>query len=420
MTTTGDMRFDEEEKAMLAGALGEPRRWAIEQQIRVGRFFDARDMVKVSQVHLMADTESLGPSGVEFLEQMAKAPPAERRVRVPTVTDPRGIDFAAYKRLRVDERFAGLERRAIDAFSAMGVLMTDTCINYQTILPPVLGEHLAFGDTGSTIYANSVMGGRSNFEGGPAALAAALTGRVARYGYHLPERRRGTRHFVLKDRPKNLSDWGALGGVVGRRLQSYWEVPVIDGIDGAPTSDELKHFGAALASFGTVALFHMPGVTPEARDAKSVFDGTVPGAEELGAGDIAAFYDSYGAKGDKLDVVVFSAPQLSLVELQMLADRLDGKRLHPETALLAATSPEIKAAADRMGLTGRIESSGATVLQGVCFYQMYAREIGEANGWRRLMSNSAKLVNIIGGYGYKPVLATMERCVESAVAGRVL
>ena len=96
---------------------------------------------------------------------MAKAPADQRRVRVPTVTDPRGIDFAAYKRLKVDERFAGLERRAIDAFSAMGVLMTDTCINYQTILPPVLGEHLAFGDTGSTIYANSVYGGPQQFRG---------------------------------------------------------------------------------------------------------------------------------------------------------------------------------------------------------------------------------------------------------------
>lgn len=414
------MRLDDEEKAMLAGELGEPRRWAIEQQIRVGGFFDAKDMVRVSQVHLMADTESLGPSGVEFLEQIAAAPAAHRRVRVPTVTDPRGIDFAAYKRLKVDERFAGLERRAIDAFSAMGVLMTDTCINYQTILPPVHGEHLAFGDTGSTIYANSVMGARSNFEGGPAALAAGLTGRAARYGYHLPERRRGTRHFVLKERPRDLSDWGALGGLVGRALQSYWEVPVIDGIGAAPTSDELKHFGAALASFGTVALFHMPGVTPEAPDTRSVFDGPIPKAERIADADIAAFRDSYDAKGDKLDVVVFSAPQLSLVELQMLADRLDGKRVHAGTALLAATSPEIKSAADRMGITGRIETSGAVVLQGVCFYQMYAREIAEANGWRRLMSNSAKLVNIIGGYGYKPVLASMDRCIDSAVAGKVV
>ncbi|HTP82718.1 MAG TPA: aconitase X, partial [Alphaproteobacteria bacterium] len=214
------MRLTDIERAMLAGKLGEPRRWAIEQQMRVGRFFDAKDFVEVAQVHLMADTESLGDSGVEFLESLAGAPEAERRVRVPTVTDPRGIDFAAYKRLRQTERMADLERRAIAAFTAMGVMMTDTCINYQTIMPPVRGEHLAFGDTGSTIYVNSVLGARSNFEGGPAALAAALTGRAPRYGYHLPEKRRGTAVFALKTRPQSLSDWGAAGGIIGRRLQS--------------------------------------------------------------------------------------------------------------------------------------------------------------------------------------------------------
>ncbi|MBV8537259.1 MAG: DUF521 domain-containing protein, partial [Alphaproteobacteria bacterium] len=300
-------------------------------------------------------------------------------------------------------------------------MMTDTCINYQTIMPPVLGEHLAFGDTGSTIYVTSVLGARSNFEGGPAALAAALTGRAPRYGYHLPDKRRGTAAFTLKTPPRSLSDWGALGGIIGRRLQSYWQVPVLEGIDEAPTSDELKHFGAALASFGTVALFHMPGVTPEAPDRRSAFGrNAAPRSKPVTAADIRAFYGSYAAKGDKLDVVVFSAPQLSLVEMQSLAGLLAGRRVHSGTTLIAATSPEIKAACDRMGFTASIEQSGGIVASGVCFYQMHAREIGEANGWRRLMSNSAKLVNIIGGYGYEPTLATMERCVDSAVAGRVL
>lgn len=126
------------------------------------------------------------------------------------------------------------------------------------------------------------------------------------------------------------------------------------------------------------------------------------------------------AKGDKVDVVVFSAPQLSLLEMEQVAGLLDDRRVHPDTTLLAVTSPEIKFAADRMSLTRRIEASGALVLSGVCFYQSYAREMAEANGWKRLMSNSAKLVNIIGGYGYKPTLGTMERCVESAVAGRIV
>ena len=414
------MRLDDEEEAMLAGALGAPRQWAIAQQLAVGRFFDAADFVRVSQVHLMADTESLGESGVAFLEELAAAPHDARRVRVPTVTDPRGIDFAAWRRLRQTERMADLERRTIDAFRAMGVLMTDTCINYQTIMPPVKGEHLAFGDTGSTIYANSVLGARSNFEGGPAALAASLTGRVPRYGYHLPSRRRATRVFELGFRPADPVEWGAAGGMVGRALQSYWEVPAIVGVDAAPTSDELKHFGAALASFGTVALFHMPGVTPEAGGLADVADAATPHAAKLTRDGLAEFLAGYDAVGDKLDVVVFAAPQLSLLELEALAGLLDGRRVNAATTLLAATSPELKAAADRLGITTRIEAAGGVLLSGVCFYQMHAREIGEANGWKRLMSNSAKLVNIIGGYGYRPTLATMRRCVDSAVAGRVL
>ena len=119
-------------------------------------------------------------------------------------------------------------------------------------------------------------------------------------------------------------------------------------------------------------------------------------------------------------MVVFAAPQLSLFELQRLGHLLDGRKVHADTTLIAATAPEIKKAADRMGVTARIEGSGALLLEGVCFYQMHAREIGEANGWKRLMSNSAKIVNILGGYGYEPMLAPMERCVDCAVAGRIV
>jgi len=302
---------------------------------------------------------------------------------------------------------------------AMGILMTDTCINYQTIMPPVRGEHLAFGDTGSTIYANSVCGARSNFEGGPAALAAALTGRVPRYGCHLERGRRGTHLFDVKERPSSLSDWGALGALIGQRTGSYWTVPVIAGIESSPTSDELKHFGAALASYGSVPLFHMPGVTPEAESVEGVFDHQPPAPEIITRADLDGFYASFGRHEDKVDVVVFAAPQLSLVEMQDLARLLDGRRVHEKTALLIATSPENKAACDRMGITETIESSGAMLLKGVCFYQMYARELGEANGWQRLVSNSAKLVNIISGYGYRPVLATTEACIDAAIEGRM-
>jgi hypothetical protein len=412
------VKLTDEEQAMLAGTLGEPRRIAIEQQVQVGRVFDAEDFVPVSQAHIMADTESLGEAGVAWLESLAAHPEAQRRVRVPTITDPRGLDPCTYRQVGQREEWVALEQRAIDAMRALGVLMTDTCINYQTVAAPVLGEHLAMGDTGVVIYSNGVCGARSNFEGGPAAVTAALTGRTPRYGLHLDRHRRGTQLFELRWRPRSLSDWGALGGIVGRQAGSYWSVPVISGVIGAPTSDELKHFGAALASYGSVPMFLMVGVSPEAPDLQQCFDGAPPAPVLVAMEDLQDFYAGFGRHEDGVDVVVFAAPQLSIIELQQLASLLDGRRISATTTLLVATSPENKSAADRMGLTEVIEAAGGIVMKGVCFYQMHAREMGEARGWRRLLTNSAKLANIISGYGYAPVLADMEACVDAAVAGR--
>ncbi len=415
------MRLTEYEEALLAGEMGEPRRQAMARIVEIGRFFDAEDCVEVAQAHIMADTEALGEAGVEHLEELARFSEEHRRVQIPTITDPRGADLNAYQRINQDERYISLERRAIDAFRSLGVMMTATCINYQTVMPPVQGEHLALGDTGVVIYSNSVQGARTNYEGGPAALAAALTGRTARYGFHLDEKRRGTARFELTETPQSWSEWGALGGVVGNAMGSYFQVPVIDGVTGpAPTSDDLKHFGAALASYGSTAMFHMVGVTPEAPDLATVFDDPPPDPVTISRADLQAFMKSYGGDDDSLDVVVFAAPQLSIMELEKLAGLMKGRQVHGDVSLLVATNPENKNAADRFGFTETIENAGGIVLEGVCFYQMHARELGEANGWTRLMTNSAKLTNIIGGYGYDPVLADMEGCVESAVAGRVV
>jgi predicted aconitase len=413
------MRLTDEEEAMLAGERGPALRWAIEHQVSVGRYLGAGDFVPVAQAHIMADTESLGEAGVAWLERMAGLPAAERRVRIPTITDPRGTDFAAAHRLKHTPLMLDLERRAIAAFEALGVLMTNTCINYQTIMPPVRGEHVAYGDTGVVIYANSVCGARSNFEGGPSALSAGLTGRTPRYGYHLDARRRATLVVEVAWTPGELNDWGALGGIVGRLAGDYWQVPVLRGIERVPGSDEMKHFGAALASYGSVALFHMAAITPEAQRFEDVIaPGSAPRVFKVGEADIRAFQQAYTRKIEQVDVVVFSAPQLSLVEMQQVADMLDGR--HASIPLFAVTSPQVKPDADRMGITARIEGAGGTVLSGMCFYQSYAREMAEANGWRRLATNSAKLTNIIGGYGYMPALMSMAACVDAACAnGRI-
>jgi predicted aconitase len=309
-----------------------------------------------------------------------------------------------------------LERRAIDAFTRLGVSMTDTCINYQTVQAATRGEHVAFGDTGVVIYSNSVGGARSNFEGGPSALAAGLTGRTPRYGYHLDAQRQATLRLRVDWTPEALNDWGALGGIVGRLAGNYWQVPVIEGLDRAPTSDELKHFGAAMASFGSTALFHLVGITPEAPRLADVGGDRLPVAQRIGQADVRALHRGY-AVDSHVDVVVFSAPQLSLYELRTLAALCDGR--HFKKPLLAVTSPQVKPDCDRFGYTQRIEAAGGTVLSGMCFYQSYAREMSEAKGWKRLATNSAKLVNILGGYGYVPMLASMEACVQAAQTGEL-
>ena len=410
------MKLSDEEKAMLAGEAGPAVKWAIEHQLQVGRMFDAEDMVSVSQAHMMADPESLGEAGVAFAEKLA-AEGAE--VAIPMITDPRGVDLSCYEPLGQTEDMAGLERRFIAACKAMGIMMTNTCINYQTIMPPVFGDHVAYGDTGVVIYSNSVCGARSNFEGGPSALAAGLTGRTPRYGLHLDAHRQATKRYRVRHSPQDLMQWGILGATIGRMAGSYWEVPVIEGIEAAPTSDELKHFGAAMASYGSIPLYHIVGITPECHKLEDVGGGRLS-TTEITAEALARLETPFIATGEPVDVVVFAAPQLSLVEMGQLASLCKGRQRADTTDVIVCTSAQVYGDAADMGYVSELETFGARVLVGTCFYQQYAREIGEANGWTRLLSNSAKIVNILGGYGYKPALASMAACIGSAEKGVIV
>ncbi len=408
------MHLSDEEKAMLNGEFGKAKQWAIDHQIKVGEFFDAKDMVLVSQAHMMADPESVGDAGVDFMESIATA---GGRVVIPMITDPRGVDLNHYRPLGQTEDMAMIERRFITACETIGIMMTNTCVNYQTIMPPLLGDHVAYGDTGVVIYSNSVCGARSNFEGGPSALAAGLTGRTPRYGLHLDQNRKATRRFQVTSQPTELTEWGILGAVIGRLAGSYWEVPVIEGIERVPTSDEIKHFGAAMASYGSIPLFHIIGITPEAPNLAAVSATELP-VTKITDADLGALAGNFADKGEKPDVVVFAAPQLSIVEMEQVASLVNGQKL--KLPMIVCTSPQAYGDARRMGFIDKIETAGGTVLEGTCFYNQYAREIGEANGWVRLLSNSAKIVNILGGYGYQPVLASMADCVAAAIHGEIV
>lgn len=409
------MRLSDEEQAMLAGAHGDAARWAIAYQVDVGRFFGAERLVPVRSAHVHCDGEALGRPGVDFLERWA----AEgARVRIPLTLDPRSADSARASEIGQDRAIVEDEARIVAALRAMGAIPTNTCINYQTVDVPHFGEHLAWGDTGSVIYANSVAGARSNFEGGPAALAAALTGRTAAYGFHLDVHRRGNVLVRVDDQPRGLSDWGALGCLVGRAFPDYWSVPVLDGVVQNPGPDELKHLGAALASYGSHAMFHMVGVTPEARTREEALAGAAPERElVVTPGDLAAQYASFTAEKPSPDLIVFGTPQLSLFEFKDIAEGLAGRPV--QTTVYLTTSAPVKAAADEYGYGDLVRRSGAVILTGVCFYLMTARELARRNDYRVLLTNSAKLANTIAGYGYNAVFRPTEDCLRAAVTGRL-
>ena len=189
------MELTPEERAILGGSGGEAARRALQYQLEVGKFWGAKRFVPVTNVHMMGDIEVMGDAGLEFLRDEANQ---SARCAVPTTTNARCMDFAHCERMGQDAGEAVKERELIATLRRMDVVTTDTCINYQTVYQPHLGEHVAWGDTGTVIYANSVFGARSNFEAGPAALAAALTGRTPEYGFHLDQHRKGSFTVELK------------------------------------------------------------------------------------------------------------------------------------------------------------------------------------------------------------------------------
>ncbi|HEX4883161.1 MAG TPA: aconitase X, partial [Casimicrobiaceae bacterium] len=303
------MHLTPEEHAMREGRRGETVRRAIAYQIEVGRFFGAERFVPVTNVHMMGDIEVMGDTGLAWLREQASL---GARAITPTTTNARCIDFDHCARLGQDAGEAAKEREVIACLRRMDVVTTDTCINYQTVYQPHLGEHVAWGDTGTVIYANSVFGARSNFESGPAALAAALTGRTPEYGFHLDRHRIGSFTVELAAPLDDLADWGAVGKRVGEFRQDYFAVPVFHGFARTPEADELKHLGAALASYGSMGMFHFVGVTPEAPTVEAAMGGREPSARlVVDAAALEHVYRSYDVRDGRANLVVFSGPQQS-------------------------------------------------------------------------------------------------------------
>lgn len=401
---------------MLRGARGAPVQQALELQLEVGKFYGARRFVPVTNVHMMGDIEVMGDGGLEHLRELARA---EARCALPTTTNARCFDFNHVDRLAQDGGEAAKERELIGCLRRMNVMTTDTCINYQTLYQPHYGEHLAWGDTGTVIWANSVCGARSNFEAGPAAMAAGMTGRVPEYGYHLDAHRRGTFIVELATELDDLAEWGALGKLTGEPHQSYYEVPVFTGVRRAPTADELKHLGASLASYGSMAMYHMVGVTPEAPTIAAALAGRRPRAKmRVTRASIDRVFAGYRNVDGSCNFVVFSGPQQSLMEIKTLADLFAGRRVHPGTTVFVTTANGVLSAARSLGYVQKLEAAGVTLLEGVCVYILQGlTRMRVRNGWTNMISNSAKIVNTITAHRFNTILRRTADCVEIACSG---
>lgn len=414
------MKLNDLEQAMLDGAHGKASQWAIGYQKSVGTFFDAEDFVPVRVIHVSTDRETMGDSGVAFIEELAAMPPAERRPRAFATADFRGFDEETFRFLLPGRDLAAESREAVDALGKLGVVTSHAYVNDHSVTAPGFGEACGYSGTPSVVYMNGIVGARCNFEAGPSSVAAFFTGRVPRYGFHLDEKRLATHGFKLDFAPDSVVDWGIVGALIGRKLNSYWSVPALEIVGPRPTILDLNHMALSMASYGSIAMFHVIGMTPEAPDWATASGGKRLDPVVITRTDLDGFYAEWGGVGEKVDVVALSTPQLDIPEIVRIAEQLDGRKVHPDTTLLVYAPIEIKQACARIGLVETIEKAGGRVVHGHDFFATFAKEIREAHGWSRLMTHSVKMVNICEGYGYKPTPAPIERCIESAISGKVL
>ncbi len=347
------------EQAMLAGEQGPATQKAMQILSALGTIYGAERMVPVTSVQIAGVSfDNLGEAGLGWLAEMAAG---GGRAQVLTTLNPAGMDIENWEALGISPQFAASQTRVIDAFAQMGVLTTCTCTPYLTGNVPHYGEHIAWAESSAVCYANAIIGARTNREGGPSALAAALTGRTPAYGYHLDFQRQPGVTVQVNAHVDGTAAFGALGKAIGIRLEKLAEKPIcfIRGISQA-TGDELKAFCASIATYGGAAMFHMEGITPEAAGVQipaQVIDMT---QDDLDATQ-SAMSD---AAPDEVDFVSLGCPHLSIREIARVAALLHGKQVRKEFWI--TTARPTKHMADQMGYTAIIEASGAKFAVDTC------------------------------------------------------
>jgi len=324
------MYLSAEEERMLAGDEGEAVRKSMEILVTLGDIYGAERLIPVKSAQVSGVSyKTIGDAGLEYLEDLS----IDAKVRIRTTLNPPGMDMEQWKELYVPEDFAEKQMRILNAYAQMGIELSCTCTPYLAGNRPAAGDHLAWAESSAVSFANSVLGARTNREGGPSALAAAITGKTAEFGLHLNENRMATVIFNVDFQP-DYFDYAMLGVVAGRIAGGG--VPYFRGIK-AVSEDSLKSLGAAMAASGSVALYHVEGITPEYRIALT--DGL---ERHIIGKDMLEKEREKITTTDDVDLITVGCPHSSPEELRNIAAFLKGKKRKEKVELWVYTSRVVK------------------------------------------------------------------------------
>jgi predicted aconitase len=396
------MHLTKEEERMLSGEEGYAVKKSMEILAALGDIYGAERLIKVGSVQVAGVSyHNLGDAGLEFLNELAK----DGRVRVLTTLNPAGMDLENWRQLGISEEFAEKQNLVIDAFTRMGILVSCTCTPYLIGNLPRYGEHVAWSESSAVTFANSVIGAKTNREGGPSALAAAFVGKTPCYGLHLDENRAPDIHVQVNASLIKFSDWGALGYTIGKKAEN--KIPYITGIKDAEV-DELKSFCASVVTYGAKPLFYMQGITPGAENHQPPRD-----VVTIEDDDIKEAYAKINDEVTDIDFVCVGCPHCSIKEIAEIAELLQGKKIAANTEFWVATSRSAKQLADKRGYTEVIESAGGKFACDTCM------AVAPLKGrFKALATTSAKGCYYSRQNSMKTKMGSLEECISAAVTGK--
>ncbi|WP_434623814.1 DUF521 domain-containing protein [Pseudomonas sp. Z1-29] len=405
------VRLNERDQALLDGVHGKAAQVAMQIVLRMADIQGAGQLLDITQAHIDGCIYT-GPASLRFAEQLVQW---GAKVCVPTTLNSISVDQRRWRELGVDPALGEPASALGDAYMAMGAQLSFTCAPYLLDTAPTAGEQIVWAESNAVVYANSVLGARTQKYPDFLDICIALCGRAPLAGCHLDDQRKAG---LIVEVPRIESADDSFYPLLGYHIGSLTgrRIPLIRGLeDAAPTLDDLKAFGAAFATTSAAPLFHIAGVTPEAMDPAQVLDhDAVLSAKTVDVtGLLASWRELNSARHSHVDVVSLGNPHFSLSEFATLANLCAGRTRHPDVVVAITCGRAVLEQARQAGYLEPIEAFGATLVTDTCWCMLGEPVIPPAA--TTLMTNSGKYAHYAPGLVGRSVhFASLGDCVEAA------